>query len=343
MFGAPRSPWKLPHRICRLARFYDRRFIRQRHGPEYGSILITDNDLTDGYTDRFDLTDAPASSESVRTEGSAAFQWGEISPPPPIRTPAPCGSSRLPLQSSLRSNRSKSATLLSQRHDQGHHRSHRRRHRNSLTFSQPLGMDPISVVFGTNLINTPNTSDPVASADIVSFVIALHRSISPMLMATATHGTHFPSRSEHDRRHAFHATNFAFLKAARAGDPARTFHHHTGRFNGTPAVPEPSSALIATLGALFCSAASAESPRVGISQQTRNSRKSSCPPGGPRINLRPPARGVSSVGRALAWHARGQRFESATLHHSYFQRVALQRPLTSVPLGTSPGQFTEHR
>lgn len=26
-------------------------------------------------------------------------------------------------------------------------------------------------------------------------------------------------------------------------------------------------------------------------------------------------RGVSSVGRAFAWHAKGQRFESATLHH----------------------------
>ena len=25
--------------------------------------------------------------------------------------------------------------------------------------------------------------------------------------------------------------------------------------------------------------------------------------------------GVSSVGRASAWHAEGQRFESATLHH----------------------------
>ena len=31
-----------------------------------------------------------------------------------------------------------------------------------------------------------------------------------------------------------------------------------------------------------------------------------------------PTRGVSSAGRALAWHARGQRFESATLHFPRF-------------------------
>ena len=29
-----------------------------------------------------------------------------------------------------------------------------------------------------------------------------------------------------------------------------------------------------------------------------------------------PQRGYSSAGRALAWHARGQRFDPAYLHHS---------------------------
>ena len=28
-----------------------------------------------------------------------------------------------------------------------------------------------------------------------------------------------------------------------------------------------------------------------------------------------PLRGISSVGRALAWHARGQEFDSPMLHH----------------------------
>ncbi len=30
-------------------------------------------------------------------------------------------------------------------------------------------------------------------------------------------------------------------------------------------------------------------------------------------------RGCSSVGRALAWHARGRRFESDQLHHNKFR------------------------
>jgi hypothetical protein len=30
-----------------------------------------------------------------------------------------------------------------------------------------------------------------------------------------------------------------------------------------------------------------------------------------------PLRGISSVGRALAWHARGQEFDSPMLHHSH--------------------------
>ena len=34
-----------------------------------------------------------------------------------------------------------------------------------------------------------------------------------------------------------------------------------------------------------------------------------------------PLRGISSVGRALAWHARGQEFDSPMLHH--FHRVVI--------------------
>ena len=32
-------------------------------------------------------------------------------------------------------------------------------------------------------------------------------------------------------------------------------------------------------------------------------------------------RGYSSAGRALAWHARGQRFDPAYLHH-YFEQIS---------------------
>src|SRR6185369_17581258 len=42
--------------------------------------------------------------------------------------------------------------------------------------------------------------------------------------------------------------------------------------------------------------------------------------GGPRIILRSPW-GYSSAGRALAWHARGQRFDPAYLHHCTTRRT----------------------
>jgi hypothetical protein len=36
-----------------------------------------------------------------------------------------------------------------------------------------------------------------------------------------------------------------------------------------------------------------------------------------RPSANKPFGGYSSVGRALAWHARGQRFDSAYLHHFF--------------------------
>ena len=41
-----------------------------------------------------------------------------------------------------------------------------------------------------------------------------------------------------------------------------------------------------------------------------------------------PLRGISSVGRALAWHARGQEFDSPMLHH--FHSVVMMTELDSV-------------
>lgn len=40
------------------------------------SILIVDNNLTDGYAAGMDLTDAPTALNSTGPAGSAAFQWG---------------------------------------------------------------------------------------------------------------------------------------------------------------------------------------------------------------------------------------------------------------------------
>ncbi len=46
--------------------------------------------------------------------------------------------------------------------------------------------------------------------------------------------------------------------------------------------------------------------------------------------------GVSSVGRASAWHAEGQRFESATLHHFTFFKKDGRWGLASFKMMTGP-------
>jgi hypothetical protein len=133
------------------------------------SILITDNDLTNGYNAGFDLTDAPAALNPSGPAGSAAFQWGVAS-----------GSSSYPHTSSLWFQPLAASNIVPEQSFQLGNLFYRNGTIKTTTgatwvdlamtlaFSQPLGIDPISVVFGSELINSVNSSDPVASADIVS-------------------------------------------------------------------------------------------------------------------------------------------------------------------------------
>ncbi len=133
------------------------------------SILVTDNDLTNGYASGFDLHDAPTGLNPKGPAGSAAFQWGT-----PSSTSAYPHASAIWFQPFAVSN-----AVAETSFDLGN-----LYYRNgtiksgtgaswidiamTLSFSKPLGLDPISVVYGSQLINTTNTSDQVASADIVS-------------------------------------------------------------------------------------------------------------------------------------------------------------------------------
>lgn len=133
------------------------------------SILITDNDLTNGHASGFDLTDAPAALNPSGEAGSAAFQWG-VAASSGYRHPSALWFQPLDVQNTapeqsfeigylyyrngtIRTNTGATSVDLSMR----------------IAFSQPLGIDPLEVTFGHNLINTlNNANDPVASADIVS-------------------------------------------------------------------------------------------------------------------------------------------------------------------------------
>jgi hypothetical protein len=141
-------------------------------GESSRSVLIADNNPTNGYAFGMDLHDAPASLNPSGSTGSAAFQWGE-----PKSNSDYAHSSALwfqPLSAAnvapeqyfnlgylyfrngtITTNTGASSVDLAL----------------SLNFSNPSGISPLSTFFTSDLINSVNGvngKDPVASADIVS-------------------------------------------------------------------------------------------------------------------------------------------------------------------------------
>lgn len=217
------------------------------------SILITDNNLTDGYSAGFDLTDAPTSLNPTGPTGSAAFQWGAIST-----------TSSYPHTSSLWFQPLTIGVIAPEQSFEIGHLFYRNGTIKTttgatavdiamtLSFSQPLGIDPISVVFGTNLINSPNSSDPIASADVVS----LRDRVAPLEFTDAFGNTYYMELT-------FQVDQTTIDGTLSTADEFRVFEGGQGgatllgRFTTTPVgfsgqlvVPEPSSAMITALGVL---------------------------------------------------------------------------------------------
>jgi hypothetical protein len=211
------------------------------------SILITDNDLTNGYSAGFDLKDAPAALNPKGPEGSAAFQWGVASTsssyphtsalwfqPLAIGNVAPEESFELGYlyyrNGTIKGNTGATWVDLAL----------------TLSFTQPLGQDPVSVVFGSELINSPNTNDPVASADVVSL-----NNLSAPIDFTDSHGNRYylelTFKVDQNTIDGTLSTQNEF-RVFEGGQGSATL---MGRFTTTPAVPEPSAALIGALGLLL--------------------------------------------------------------------------------------------
>jgi hypothetical protein len=133
------------------------------------SILLADNNLTNGYASGFDLADAPSALNPTGPVGSAAFQWGVAAdwsayPHTSALWFQPLSGSNIAPEQSFdlgylfyRNGTIKSGTGATAV-DIGL----------QIAFAQQLGLSPVSEVFGTLLINTPNSSDQVASADVVT-------------------------------------------------------------------------------------------------------------------------------------------------------------------------------
>jgi len=134
----------------------------------YNSILITDNDLTNGYRSGFDLTDAPTQLNSTGPSGAAAFQWGTPSSTSDYAHPSALWFQPLSVSNAV-AETSFNLGYLYYRNGtiKGDSGASWVDLAMTLSFSQPLGLDPISAVFGNKLVNTTNTNDPAESADIV--------------------------------------------------------------------------------------------------------------------------------------------------------------------------------
>ncbi len=213
------------------------------------SLLYADNNLTDGYNAGMDLQDAPASVNPTGPTGSAAFQWGQAANgasyshssalwfTPLAATNVTAGQyfdigSLFYRNGTIQSNTGASSVDLSL----------------NLTFSSPSGIAPINAVYTSDLINSRNTSDPVASADIVS----LRSPAAPLDFTDASGNRYYLELTFKVDKNTMDGT-LSTQDEFRVFEGGQGRADLLGRFTTTPgiaAIPEPSAALLGLLGSL---------------------------------------------------------------------------------------------
>jgi hypothetical protein len=212
-------------------------------GQGTSSILITDNDLTNGHAPGMDLYDSPAAMNPNGPAGSAAFQWGVAAD-----WSSYAHTSALWFQPidvvDVAANQFFNLGIL-------HYRNGTIQSRTGaaavdlalqLNFSNPSSLSPISTRFTNDLINTPNSSDPVASADIVS----IRNPAAPMNFTDSSGNRYFLELS-------FKVDQTTIDGSLSTFDEFRVFEGGLGRadllgrFTTSP-IPEPSSAMLGVLG-----------------------------------------------------------------------------------------------
>ncbi|BCU75931.1 choice-of-anchor K domain-containing protein [Luteolibacter sp. LG18] len=215
------------------------------------SLLIADNNLTDGYASGFDLKDAPSGMTGGGPAGSAAFQWGKASSSSSYAHPSALWFSPAEVSNVSPEQVFKIADLY---------------YRNGtivtntgatsveltlqLAFSNPSGLSDVTTTFSMDLINTPNGSDPAASADIVK----LGNPASALTFTDAQGNTYYLNLS-------FRPDANTMGNTLSSADEFRVYEGTQGKaelwgqFSTTPAattpVPEPSAALLGGLATLL--------------------------------------------------------------------------------------------
>lgn len=209
------------------------------------SILITDNNLTDGQAPEMDLHDSPAVLSPSGPSGSAAFQWGLAAD----WTAYPHASALWfqPLDVvNVSADQSFNLGFLHYRNGtiQSETGASSVDLALQLNFSNPSGLSPLSTRFTSDLINSVNSDDPIASADLVS----LRNSAAPLNFTDSSGNQYFLELT-------FKVDQTTMDGSLSTIDEFKVFEGSLGRaeligrFTTSP-IPEPSSAMLGVLGML---------------------------------------------------------------------------------------------
>lgn len=214
------------------------------------SVYLIDNTLTDGYKTGFDLKDIPSSLNPTAPSGSAAFQWGNASTKAAyphtsalIFRPLAVSNAAAEKPFNIGQLTYRNGTIVTQTGMSRVELALR------MIFTEPLGRDPIDVTFSMDLLNTVNSDDKIASADIVS----LHSLSAPVNFTDATGNRYFLELTfqvDQDTLDGTLSTAKEFRVFEGGGGSATLL----GRFTTTPvsiAVPEPSAPLMLCGGGIL--------------------------------------------------------------------------------------------
>lgn len=212
------------------------------------SLLISDNNLTDGYAVGMDQYDAPASLNPYGSAGSAAFQWGVAS-----TTSNYAHSSALWFEPISGNN-----ITPNQYFNLGYlyYRNGTIKNKTgatsvdialNLTFSNPSDMPAVNANFTSDLINTVNNSDEVSSADIVSL-----RTWASELNYIDSKGNRYYLELTFKVDQTTIDGTLSTPNQFRVFEGGQGRAELQGRFTTTPTlqVPEPSTAILGLLGSL---------------------------------------------------------------------------------------------
>jgi hypothetical protein len=120
----------------------------------------------------------------------------------------------------------------------------------TISLTEPLGHDPIAVTFGSQLINTQNTFDPIASADIVS----LANLFAPIQFTTSSGQAYYLELTfqvDQDTLDGTLSTQDEFRVFEGSQGSATLLGRFTTAPIGGATIPEPSTALASALGLLL--------------------------------------------------------------------------------------------